>query len=141
VYSIIVGQGGLGGIGAAFYDCNISGYGSGLPGQNGQDGGASGFNGVLVDGGKGGIGGTSAGCYRSQAGYPLASNGTNGASGNNGAIINYDYPYSSIAQVRSYIPVSYVPVYPFEKSNKGAGGIANGGVGAKGEDGYVVIIY
>ncbi|MBK7764001.1 MAG: hypothetical protein IPI46_11730 [Bacteroidetes bacterium] len=143
VYNINVGVGGNGGIaGISFQGGGNGYYGIGTDGQNGLNGGISSFDSlVTVNGGNGGSGGA-AGSFQwsSNLGQMLYSLGANGIGGANGPSTNYNYPYNSLQQQRSYLPTSYIPVYPGNSSIGGAGGNSTL-LGTNGENGYVIISY
>lgn len=113
--SVKVGSGGLTGSGGSGGENNNPG----TQGNTGDSGGESSFNNITANGGFGGVGGNSA--YKCC--YQCACNGTVGADGLDGEVKNYDYPYNSFQQIRSYLPVNYVPAYPTPRSNPGENGI------------------
>ena len=90
---------------------------------------------VVAIGGKAGLGGSAGGVGSDWQHYLFSYNGSNGQNGIDGGNSDYNYPYNSSTQFRSYIPVSYIPVYP---SSKSKGGLSNGG---NGEDGFIIISY
>ena len=140
VYNINVGVGGNGGnTGISYYGGS---GGTGTNGQNGLNGGISSFDSlVTVNGGNGGSGGAAGSYYWSNnfGGYQY-SNGANGIDGANGPSTNYNYPYNSLQQQRSYLPTSYLPAYPTNSSQGGSGG--NGPApGVNGENGYIILSY
>ena len=65
-----------------------------------------------------------------------------GSEGNNGSILNYNYPITSYG-TRSYIPSSsFLNVYPSSSVPGGSGGVIGGSIiGSSGENGYCVISY
>jgi hypothetical protein len=144
IYNITVGYGGLGGSGGTSKNLALS-NGTGIPGNNGTDGQSTSFNSYSASGGNGGVGGTGAGgFYIGNGAY--ARNGDDGTSGTSGSILNYTYPYNSTTLINSYIPISYINVYPGSSSKGGDGGLGrsgntNGDGGLNGESGFVIIKY
>ena len=144
ICNITVGYGGLGGSGGTSKNLALS-DGTGIPGNNGTDGQSTSFNSYSASGGNGGVGGTGAGGFYI-SNRALALNGVDGASGTSGSILNYTYPYNSTTLINSYIPISYINVYPGSSSKGGDGGLGrsgntNGDVGLNGESGFVIIKY
>ena len=159
-YSVIVGQPGFGGL--------AGGEGGSTFGKNGTDGGTTAFDSLLsVVGGKGGNGAYVV------AGCPGRSDSNNGCisftctgfttplAGDNSVIDGYNY--SSNPSFPSYIPNSYVNLFPGSKASGGGGAgavsgspsinsgggysggngyfVYNGGRGGDGESGYCAISY
>jgi len=99
---------------------------------NGQSGGSTSFNGVVIA--LGGIGGTNAHCN--------GCNSQPGINGNDGPVTNYNWPISAIPSSRSYIQQTYLTNINYPSA------LANGGgatywqfYGIMGEDGFMVITY
>ena len=138
IYNLYIGTGGVGGGanngGGAFYNSNNF-TGAGNSGSDGLNGENSIFDTVVAIGGKAGLGGSAGGVGSNWQHYLFSYNGSNGQNGIDGGNSDYNYPYNSSTQFRSYIPVSYIPVYP---SSKSKGGLSNGG---NGEDGFIIISY
>lgn len=114
-YTVVVG-------GAGSTGANGSGGDTDAPASNGATGGAGGNSSIgstTAAGGSGGGSGTAA--YK--CGYNCVSNGSNGVVPADATVLNYDYPYNSFQEFRSYIPSGYVPIYPTSKSNGGENGL------------------
>ena len=114
-YSVIVG--GMGSQGAN----GSNGLNTTLAtnGNTGGVGGNSSFHNIVAAGGFGGGGGGAA--Y--QIAYNQITDGAPGVVPPDAPVLNYDYPYNSFQQIRSYIPVSYIPTYPTPNSNGSENGL------------------
>lgn len=113
-FSITVGAAGTNG-------ANGTGGENTTPATNGATGGTGGFSkfhNTQADGGNGGSGGS--GGYT--CGHNCVANGVSGTTPAAPSINNYNYSYNSFQQLRSYIPISYIPVYPKPRSNAGEAG-------------------
>jgi len=149
VYHIIIGQAGIGGQPGPW--TSTSGYnnsgvliGGSLDytpnwGRNGIDGGDSKFSNIITaQGGSGGIGGHISNCIRFSI------------NGQDGALVNFNYPLNSNFNSRDYIPSNFITQYP-SLPNGGIGGLGQypaygyGGSfptsGGNGQDGFCVISY
>lgn len=104
-------------------------------------------NSIVAEGGKAGFGGTGGNqgwAYNGYGGYyQKITNGTNGNNGLDGNNYDYNYPYNSSTQLRTYIPSSYIPVYPLSNSKGGSGSVPSwySNAGSNGEDGFIIISY
>jgi len=114
VYSINVGAAGITGNGGNNGNENTPG----TQGTSGGNGGESSINNFFASGGTGGQGGFPG--YKCC--YQCACNGANGGNGLDANVLNYSYSYNMSQQIRSYIPVGYIPIHPAPTSNPSENG-------------------